>query len=93
MWGHIARKAAQEKREEAIRVEKARVKIDNVFTLVLLKANLDKNKIHMTIQDSLKKHNIITNHELPQDFIGDLSDPDEIDDKLKEIKEKCLKLV
>ena len=64
-----------------------------MFTLVLLKANLDKNKIHMTIQDSLKKHNIITNHELPQDFIGDLSDPDEIDDKLREIKEKCLKLV
>ena len=63
--GHIARKVVQEKREEAIRVEKARVKMDNVFTLVLLRANLDTNKVHMTIKDSINKGNIITNHELP----------------------------
>ena len=47
----------------------------------------------MTITDQSRRNFFIKQHELPSNITGDLSDPEEVDVRMKAIKEKCMQLL
>ena len=58
-----------------------------------MKANLDDGRVHLTITDQTRRNFFIKQHELPKSITGDLSDPEEVDLRIKAIKEKCMQLL
>lgn len=64
------------------------------YLKLTLRTNFNEGTITLTIGENLgRKRVIISNYVLPESFTGPISDPDDADMQLADLKEKCIELV
>ena len=101
--GYFAKKQVNDMKQEAEQKQStAMFKVDGVesglghssYLKLTLRTNFNEGTITLTIGENLgRKRVIISNYVLPESFTGPISDPDDADMQLADLKEKCIELV